>query len=831
MTGLRLAWRFLRRDLASGEVRVLLAALALAVMAVTAVGFITERAERALALEANRLLGGDVVLRADEAIGDMPRHLARELGLRQTETWFFRSMLRSDEGLKLAEVRGLGEGFPLRGHYRLDAGEGEHDATAIPVPGTAWMTRAGAELMGLAVGDPVWLGRSEFRLAALVAQEPDAAMDYFNVAPRIFVRLDDLPQTGLVQEGSRITHRLVLAGDDGRAQRFIDAMETKLERGQRLETMADARPEVRSALDRADRFLGLAALVAVILAAVAVAMAARRHSARHLDGCAVLRCLGASQRLISAIHVGEVILLGALGSALGVAGGFAAQWAVAGWLGQVMGIAIPPAGWLPVAQGFAVGFVVLLAFAVPPVLALRQVPALRVLRRDIGTAEPGTAAVLIAALTGIAALLWWKAGSPVLALTMLAALVGTFLVLALLAVLLVTALRTLRTRLHGPWRYGLANVSRRRAAAVAQIASLGLGLMAILLLTLVRTDLIERWQQSMPLDAPNRFIINVQPDQLDGVRRILHEQGETAPELFPMIRARLTDVNGAPVSGETYAAQGERAKHLAEREFNLSSVVGLRADDNTIVAGKFWSPEDRAPQFSVEQGMANAFGWRVGDVIGFDIAGSHFEAPITSLRKVDWESFRPNFFVLTPVGPLDGQSASYISSARVAAGDPTLTRALVTAYPNLSVIDTDAVIEQVRSVADQVSAAVEYVFYFTLVAGVLVLLASISASQDERLLEAAVMRVLGARTAQLRLAHASEFVAIGAIAGLVAAIAASVVSGVVAVQVFEQEWVPDWRLALFGGGLGVIIVVLAGLAATRRVSRVPPALTLREVAG
>jgi putative ABC transport system permease protein len=831
VTGWHLAWRFLRRDLRAGEVRVLLAALALAVMAVTAVSFITERAERALALEANRLLGGDAVLRADEAIGEVPRQLARELGLDQTETWLFRSMLRAGDGLKLAEVRGLGEGFPLRGHYRIDDGRGERDVHAIPAPGTVWLTRAGAETMGVALGQALRLGHAEFRLAALVMQEPDAAMDYFNVAPRAFVRLDDLPATGLVQEGSRITHRLVVAGDGGRAQRFVDAMRSRLERGQRLETMADARPEVRRALDRADRFLGLAALVAVILAAVAVAMAARRHSARHLDGCAVLRCLGASQRTIAIIHIGELMMLGLIGCGLGVLGGWLVQSLLGGWLAQVMNIAVPAAGWLPVVQGFAVGFVVLLAFAVPPVVALRRVPALRVLRRDVGAVEPGALLVTGAGLAGIAALLWWKAGSPTLALTMLGGIVGTFVVLALLALVLVAALARLRTRMRGPWRYGLANVSRRRAASVAQIASLGLGLMAILLLTLVRTDLIGRWQQSFPEDAPNRFIVNVQPDQLDGVREILRRHGEAEPELFPMVRARLASVNGEPVSGEAYAARGDRARRLAEREFNLSSVARLRESDNGIVDGTFWSPRDAIPQLSVEQGMAEGFGWQIGDVIGFDIAGSHFEAPITSLRRVDWESFRPNFFVETPVGPLDAHTASYITSARVARGDPALTQALVDAYPNLSVIDIDAVIEQVRSTADQVSAAVEYVFYFTLLAGVLVLLASISASQDERLLEGGVMRVLGARAAQLRLAHASEFIAIGAISGAVAAIAAGAISGAIAVQVFEQPWAPDWRLAAMGAGMGVVIVVIAGLWATRRIARMPPAQTLRALAG
>lgn len=831
MTGLRLAWRFLRRDLRAGDVRVLLAAVALAVMAVTAVSFVTERAERALALEANRLLGGDVVLRGDEAIGEAPRQLARDLGLRQTETWSFRSMLRAGEGLSLSEVRALGEGFPLRGRYRIDAGDGERDSTGLPEPGTAWLTRAGAQILDVAVGDSVRLGRSDLRISALVAQEPDAAMDYFNVAPRVFVRLDEIHATGLVQEGSRITHRFIVASDDGAAQRFVDAMQNRLERGQRLETVADARPEVRSALDRADRFLGLASLVAVILASIAVAMAARRHSARHLDGCAVLRCVGASQRLIATIHIGELILLGLIGCGLGVLAGWATQSLLGGWLAQVMGVAVPPAGWWPVVQGFAVGFVVLLAFAVPPVIALRRVPALRVLRRDIGAVEPGAMLVTLAGLAGIAALLWWKAGSPVLALTMLGGIAGTFVVLAVLALALVAVLARLRMRLRGPWRYGLANVSRRRAASVAQIAALGLGLMAILLLTLVRTDLLGRWQQSFPEDAPNRFIINVQPDQLDGVRALLTLHGEKTPELYPMVRARLASVNGEPVSGETYAARGERAKRLAEREFNLSSVAQLRESDNVIVAGNYWSPDDTTPQFSVEQGMAEGFGWKVGDVIGFDIAGSRFEAPITSLRRVDWESFRPNFFATTPVGPLDAHAASYITSARVTPGDPALTRALVEAYPNLSVIDVDAVIDQVRSTADQVAAAVEYVFYFTLLAGVLVLLAAISASQDERLLEGGVMRVLGARTAQLRLAHASEFIAIGAIAGLVAAIAASVISGAIAVQVFEQPWAPDWRVAMAGGGLGVAIVTVAGLIATRRIARVPPAQTLRALAG
>lgn len=834
MTAWRLAWRFLRRDLASGEVRVLLAALVLAVTAVTAVGFITDRAERALALEANRLLGGDAVIRADEPIGAAPRDRATALGLQQTETLTFPSMVRAGDALKLSDVRALGAGYPLRGTFRItDGGDApERDAAAVPERGTAWLTRSGAQALGVAPGDTLKLGTAEFRLAALVMQEPDAAMDYFNVAPRVFIALDDVAATGLVQEGSRVTYRLVIAGDASAAQQWTDAARDTLDRGQRLETIADARPEIRRSLERADRFLGLAALVSVVLAAIAVAMAARRHSARHLDACAVLRCLGASQRTILGIQLGELLLIGIAGCALGVLGGLAVQSFVAGYLADVIGMNIPGAGWRPALQGFGVGFTVLLAFAAPPVLALRRVPALRVLRRDLGEVEASAVAASFAGLAGLTALLWWKAGSVELGLTMLAGIAGTFLVLAVIAFGLVVVLRRLRTRLRGPWRYGLANVSRRAAVSVAQIAALGLGLMAILLLTLVRSDLLGRWQESMPVDAPNRFIINVQPDQLDGARDVLVRNAVVDPALYPMIRARLIEVNGTAVTGETYADRGERAKHLAEREFNLSSEATLREADNSIVEGQWWTPGDGGgARVSVELSMAESLGWKLGDRIAWDIAGSRFEATVTSLRRVDWESFRPNFFVVASPGALDGYSASYITAVRVPRGDTAMTQQLVQAFPNVSVIDVDAVIDQVRSTAEQVTVAVEYVFYFTLLAGLLVLLAAISASQDERLLEGGVMRVLGARTLQLRLAHASEFMAIGLIAGLVAAIAASIISGSIAVFVFEQPWAPDWRIALIGGGIGTLAVTITGLIATRRIASMPPSQTLRALQG
>ncbi|HRO26879.1 MAG TPA: FtsX-like permease family protein [Luteimonas sp.] len=841
MNTLSLAWRQLRRDIKAGDIRILFAALVLAVVAVTAVGFVTDRAGRALAMEANRLLGGDALVRGDAPIAGVIDEAANAPGLRRTQTVELDSMIRvgsgSDAQLRLGDLRALGEGFPLRGVFRIVGADGvEREAAAVPEPGTLWLSRAGADTLGARIGDSVGIGTRELRLAALVAQEPDASIDYFNVAPKAFLNLADLASTGLVQEGSRIRLRLVVAGDAAAVERFTATARDNLARGQRIETITDARPEVRSALDRAGRFLGLAALVSVVLAAVAVAMAARRHSERHLSGVAVMRCLGAQQRTLVGIHVGELLLLGLIACTVGVAIAFALQWSVAGWLAQALKVEIPPASLWPALRGYGVGLVVLLAFGAPPVLALRRVPALRVLRRDLDGAEPSAWIVALAALGGLGALLWWQAGSATLAIAMLVGNVATLAALALIAWCLIVAVRRLRTRLRGALRYGLANVSRRAGTSIAQVSALGLGLMALLLLTFVRTDLLDRWQLSLAQDAPNRFIINVQDDQIAPVREFIASQGVAEPVLFPMIRARLVEHNGRAVSGADYANrtgdadEDRQSQRRAEREFNLSMAAALR-DDNRVTAGTFWQGTPATPELSVEEDFAKGLGWKIGDRISFDIAGQRFEAPITSLRSVDWESFQPNFFVLASPGALAGYPASHITAVQVPPERTRFTAELVQRFPNLSVIDVDAVLAQVRSTADQVSTVVQVVFWFSLAAGVLVLLAAVSASQDERLLEGGVMRALGGRRGQLRMAQVSEFAAIGLLAGLVAAIAASILSGVVAEQVFDLPWRPNWKLAAVGSAVGVAVTLLAGLFATRKVLDAPPSATLRELQG
>lgn len=827
----KLAWRQTMRDLAAGEIRLMLMALILAVMAVTAVGMITDRAEYGLQQEANRLLGGDAALRADTPIPESVPERAEALGLQQAQTASFPSMVQTGEAVALADIRAIDAFFPLRGEFEIQDGPGEmvRRVKGGPQTGTVWLSGDAARKLGVNIGEMIGVGNLQLRYIATLLREPDAALDYFNVAPKVLIAYSDLDASGLVQNGSRIQYRMVVAGNTAAVDRFSMEQRKQLQRGQRLESQDDARPEIRSALDRANRFLSLAALVSLILAAVAIALAARRHSARHLDASAVMRCLGASQSTIASLQLGELLFLGLVGSSLGVGFAWLLQWAVGTWLSQAMGVALPSAGWQPALAGYAIGFTVLIAFAVPPVLALRKVPALRVLRRDVPINEPSAWTVGLLGLAGLAALLWWKAGSAMLGAIILGGIAGTALVLAGIAWLLLRWLKKARQGLRGPWRYGLANLSRHQGMTLTQVSALGIGLMALLLLLFVRTDLLSRWQQTLPADAPNRFVVNVQPEQVDGVKAFAKTNGLTAPILYPMVRARLQAVNGKPVTGADYAEAGERAKRLAEREFNLSSTAGF-GEDNKLTAGKLWAADHvGSPELSVETEFAETLGWKIGDSIRFDIAGSPLEARITSLRKVEWESFKPNFFVVVSPGGLDGHSASYISALHVPQAKLTAMDSLVREFPNLSVIDIDAILMQVRSTVDQVSRVVESVFYFSLLAGLLVLIAAVQASQDERLQEAGVMRVLGASKKQLRLAQATEFSSLGLLAGTVAAIAASIIAGVITVQVFNLPWHFETSLLLYGILGGTLLALITGLWATRRVTEAPPNETLRTL--
>jgi putative ABC transport system permease protein len=820
--GLMLSLRLFARDWRAGELRVLAVALIIAVASLTTVALFADRVRQALGLEANQLLGADLMVVSDRPLPDAWVERARALGLATVRVVRFPSMTVAGSRTVLTEVKAVEAGYPLKGRIATRAAPGAQPQRphGIPARGSVWVDERLLARLSLAVGDQVGLGERRFRIAAEVVEDPETSVGFLNLGPRLTLNAADLPSTGLIAAGSRVSYRLAVAGPPARVAAFRETARGMAGPGQRVEDVRDARPEIRSALERAEKFLGLSALLSVILAAVAVALAARRYLRRHLDGVAIMRCLGASQSLILRLHVAQFVVLGLAASAAGCALGGLGQWALAAMLQPLVGVALPAPGVLPVLQGFAAGFVLLLGFALPPIFALRRVPTLRVLRRDLGLPDSAGWIGYTAGVAALAGLVLWQAQDARTGWTVLGGAVATMIALALVTLALLRLLAWSGARAPFAWRFGLANLQRRRLSTVTQVVALGIGILALVLLTLVRADLLASWRKSLPPDAPNRFLVNIQPDQVEALQALFAEQGVPAPPLYPMVRGRLIAINDRPVSSVDYAE--DRAKRLVDREFNLSWAAQPQLD-NVIVAGRWWTSAERGqPLFSVEEGIAQTLGIRMHDRLAYDVAGTRLEGRVGSLRKVQWDSFRVNFFVVSPPGTLDGYPASFVTSFHLPAERAALMDLLVKRFPNLLVIDVAAVLGQVQRIMDQLVRAVEFVFLFGLLAGLVVLFAAISATHDERVYDAAVLRTVGATGRQLLAAQAAEFVAIGALAGTLAAIGASALGMVLATQVLSVPYAIDpwvWGAGLIGGTLGVL---LAGLAGTRRVLSTPP---------
>jgi putative ABC transport system permease protein len=819
----------LKRDFRAGELRLLGLALVIAVASLSSVSFFSDRLSRALTREAHQLLGGDLLLVADHPWDKAYRAEAQRRGLRAVTSVSFPSMTAANGASHLAGIKAVEPGYPLRGALRTAPGLNQPDAETreTPARGSVWLDERLASALEAKTGDVVKLGNASLAVSAVLTLEPDRGVNFFNIAPRLMMHADDLSSTQLVQVGSRITYRLHLAGDGEAVAAYQAWAEKRLERGERIESLDNARPEVRSALDRAEKFLRLAALLAAVLAAVAVGLAARRFMQRHLDGCAVMRCLGARGSQLLRIYLGEFLLFGAIVSALGCLIGFAAQYALERLLSNLLTTTLPTPSPLPLAYGFTVGLALLAGFALPQLLRLRNVPTVRVLRREWADAEPLAWTGYAFGAVVLAVLMLWMAADLKLGLWVLGLFSLAVAIYAGVARLALAAVGRLRGAAGAGWRYGIASLHRRLGTSVIQAVALGLGMTTLLLLTLARDDLLASWQRSVPPDAPNRFIINVQPEQREPVREFFAGKGLEKPDLLPMVRGRLVSINGRPVIAADY--EEERAQRLVEREFNLSWMADL-PEGNSLTAGKWFAPQDGdRPQFSVEQGLADTLRLKLNDTLVYEIAGRRLEAKITSLRKLDWDSMRVNFFVVTPPGVLEPFPTSYITSFHLPPDRAGFVGDLVAAYPNLTVIDVASILRQFKAVMDQLALAVQFIFAFSIVAGLAVLYAALESTHDEREYEVAVLRTLGARNSQLRAALAAEFAVLGAIAGVVAGVGAAIISWLLGRFVFQMPYEPAW-LVLPAGVLGGILgIMLAGLAGTARTLRAPALQSLRAL--
>jgi len=825
MSSFRYALRLLVRDWRAGELRLLALALVLAVTAITGVAWLADRVSAATESRASELLGGDRAVRGDKPIPEVFESRAIEQGLSRATIMEFPSVVLFGDQTLLTSVKAVDARYPLRGSLQI----GDHpDATpattdTTPGPGEVWVEPRILIQLDARVGDSLDLGAGRFTITRLLFMEPDRGGGFQSLAPRVMLALGEVEGTGLVQDASRVRHRLLVAGDPSRVQAWEQLVVPELEVNLSLETPGEDQPGVQQVIEAAKRFLGLSALLTVVVGGVAMLLTIRRYASRHLDRVAIMRCLGATERQIAAILTWKMVLLGLATAVVGTALGYGVHLLMLTLLADLLP-PLPAASLRPGLTGIFAAQIILLGFALPTVLRLRKVPPLRVLRRDLGNQLFSGWGVYVVALAAVFLLMWWQAGDPRLAGYVFAAVLGTLALLALGAAAIVAALKRLRGGQRGASLL-LSGISRRPWTTTIQIMALGLGFMALLLLSVVRDDLLTTWQAGVAEDAPNYFMVNVQPDEVEALSAMMAGAGLQA-ELYPMVRGRLTGVNTAQISGQDFSEP--RTRRLVEREFNLSWLSELPSD-NRVTAGTFWSGEAAGePQFSMETDIAERIGVELGDSLTFEVGGSSYSGVVTSLREVQWDSFNVNFFVIASPGVLADAPATYVTSFHLPPDSGRVLADIVRSFPSVTLVDVTTILETVRNIMTQGTRVVELMALLTLFSGLVVLLAALQVTREERKFESALLRSLGASRGLIRRLALTEFLLLGGAAGLLAGVGAAAAGLGIASALFELDYSFNPWLLVLGGGAGALVVTVAGLLATRSLYRESPMSLLKS---
>lgn len=840
MNLLRHALRSLRREALAGDLLTVFAALVLGVAVMTAVGTLVNRVNLALASSTAEMLGGDLGLSGRSEPAAELAEEAQRRGLRSTRIAAFGSVLFHGEASQMATIKAVGDGYPLRGTLRVRGGGtgGLLDAATAPPPGQAWADPRLLQALGLRVGQRLEFGTGSVLIAGSLESEPDTSAELLTLSPTLMVNRADVDGTGLLGPGSRISYRLMFAGDDPEAiAQFRQWLQPRVQ-GLRLLGPGDTQRGVRQAFELSGRFLGLSALLAVLLSGVATALAANRFALRRIDQVAVLRCLGARQRDILAALALQLLLLAVPACMVGIGVGMAAQAGLVQILGELVPQRLPLPQATPALTGAGIGLLLLLGFGLPPLLRLRNVAPMRVLNRSFATLPPSSVLVYVGALAASLALTIQVTGDLRLALWVLGGLAALALLAAGGGFALLMLVRGLQHRLHGNWRLGLAALTRRRLLAVMQLVGLSLSLCALLMLAVVGPGLLQQWRERLPDDTPNYFLMNIQPEQRQQVLDALRAQGVADPGVEPFATGRLLAINGAaPVRAQREAeaeeqdAQDQQSPQDGREEGDRPLNFSWRSSfppANTLLQGRFWAADSTAAEASIEEGWARRYQVGLGDRITLQVGEQQRDYTITSIRKAEWNSFRVNFFVLVNASAVGATPHNLISAFHLPRDRASALATLVRDLPNLSLLDIDGVIREVRQVMDRVTQAIQLVMGFSLLAGVLVLLAALQATAGERRYDSAVLRTLGATRRQLRGAVLVEFGALGLLAALLAVGAAALIGVVVSRQVFELVLDPPWPGLLLGGLLGMALSLLAGWWGTRAILHTPPALALRE---
>lgn len=826
----RLALRLLARDWRAGELRLFAAALVIAVGAVSAVGFFTDRVARGLTVRSAEMLGGDLVLAASNPAPPDWLAAAQRGDVAAAEAVEFASGLVRDGRVQLVGVRAAGSGYPPRGAVRTapDLYRPDEPMRVPPTAGTAWAEARVLQELNLRIGESITIGDAAFTVTRVLTEEPGRALNFFALAPRVIIPLADVPRTHVVQPGSRVTYRYAFTGTSAAVQAFEAWLRPKLRASDRLVPAHAGNPAVSRSIERTERYLGLTSLLAVLLAGVAIGMAARRYSARHYDTTAMLRALGATQRDILELYLPQFVVLGVAAAAVGCVVGLVAQAAILAIVKDLLPVSLPPPGPWPAAFGFATGFITLAGFALVPILRLRAVPPLRVLRREAAPLPVSAWAVIGTATAALVVLMWRHTGDFVLTFGVLAA-AGVAAAVLYLPTWWLLRHRRARAGSMSWWSEGLRRLQRRAHASAGQILAFGLTLMAMATIALVRTDLLAAWSAQLPADAPNHFIFNVQPADASAIETFFRAHAIRAEPLYPVVRGRLVTVNGRPAAEAVKKDEGTDADEAAlRRDLNLTWAA-QPPSDNIVVRGDWWDATAPVGLVSVEEKIAERLGVAPGDTIGFDIGGAVVSARVASVRRVKWESFHPNFFVIFSPGSLDDFPATYMTSFYLSSAQRPLLGEIVRGFPAATVLELEQFLTQLRRLVAQASSAVELVLLFVLAAGLTVLYAALAANLDERFYEGALLRTFGATRRQLRRGHWVEFVTLGIAAGLLAAVGTELIAYVLYTRVFDIAYTPKWPVWILAPLAGGALIGVAGFIGTRRVVDRSPLAVLREL--
>ncbi len=822
--------RFARRDWHSGELGLLVVALMVAVGTVTAVSLFVDRLQQALVHESANFLAADRYIGSAREIPDAYRRAALARGLAVADTMSFPSMIFGGEDRSnLVSVKAVGAGYPLRGRLIVAdepfaRGAPTHE---LPRSGEVWLDARLFPALGIAMGDEIEVGYARFRVSRVLVAEPDRGGSMYDLGPRLLMRIQDVPATRVVQPGSRLSYRLLLKGDDG----ALAALKAELGIGDDpnfwWRSIRESSPTIGSALDRAESFLLLGSLLGVLLAGVAVALSAHRYARRHYDHVGVLKTLGATPNQVLGAFVGVLASVGTVAVLLGLALGTGLHLVIVLVLKSLIPVTLPLPSARPVLLGAVTGFICVMAFALPPFLHLRNISPMRVIRRDLGTAPASQILSYAAAATGSLGLLVWYSGSFALTAWTLLGIVGALAGFGVMASALLKGGRVLGMQAGSGLRLALAGLARRRRENIGQILIFGLAIMLLLILVLLRTALLDEWRSQVPADAPNHFVLNISPEDVPDMEAMLQRGSRMQGGLFPMIRGRITGVNGLTADEweKTHLARKGDGHRVSEgRNLTWSARI---PEGNTLAAGEWWAPGEARAMASLEEDYARDLGLGLGDVLTFDIGGQPLTVEVSNLRRLNWESMRPNFFVIFSPGALESFPATYMTSFHLEQKDKRFLNELLSRFPTVTVIEVDAIIAQVQSIIARVTQAVELVLWLVIASGCLVLIASIHASRDARMSEHALIRTLGGTRRLIAGSLAVEFLALGLFAGLVAVVGAEITVLILQTQVFGLSAALHPWLWLAGPVVGALLIVTVGLLGTRQLVSAPPITVLR----